>query len=114
MYIRLIAISADEKEAAQILDSVLKEIQKSIINKEIRLLEPYWKIEGRYEIEANINLDFDSNFSNNRIQTFLNSISDKWIMYGSPVNEVLASQTTEGCNILKNGVSLINIFFENM
>jgi hypothetical protein len=36
---------------------------------------------------------------------------EKWIEFGNPIDEVLASETTKGCNYIKKGINMINIFY---
>lgn len=53
-------------------------------------------------------MQFNEAFTQNEFARFLENISDKWTDYG---DSVLASDTTEGCNYIKKGVGLIEIFF---
>jgi hypothetical protein len=107
MYIRLFANSQTEGEALSVFENVISYITNIIKCKEIKKIEPYWKIEGVYEIGAEIELNED--LKGDYLKGFLNSISDKWIFYGNPANEVLASDSTESCTYLKVGVKMINI-----
>ena len=58
--------------------------------------------------EIGFEVQFNEAFTQNEFTRFLESISDKWTDYG---DSVLASDTTEGCNYIKEGVGLIEIFF---
>lgn len=109
MLFRLFAYSNSESEAKKVFDSIINNIENSIVYKEYKKIEPYWKIEGIYVIEVKIELDKD--FNEEKKEEFLKSIADKWTMFGNPVDEVLASETTEGCNYIKKGVNMINIFY---
>ena len=110
MYIRLFAISCNKDEAIHIFNNVISEIKNNNIrSQEIVKNEPYWKIDGVYVVE--VDLELASSFSNEQIEVFLYSIADKWVFFGNPINEALASDTTEGCNYLKNGIKMINIIY---
>lgn len=109
MLVRLFAYSNSKDAAKKFFNSIINNIESSIVNKEYKRIEPYWKIEGVFVIEVNIELNKDFNEKNK--EEFLNSIADRWIMFGNPINEVLASETTDGCNYIKKGVSMINIFY---
>ena len=58
--------------------------------------------------EIGFEVQFNEAFTQNEFARFLESISDKWIDEG---DSVLASDTAEGCNYIKDGVGLIEIFF---
>ena len=59
--------------------------------------------------EIGFEVQFNEAFTQEKFERFLESISDKWIEFGL---SILASDTTEGCNYIKEGVGLIEIFFE--
>lgn len=109
MLFRLFAYSNDEVEAKSVFESIINDIESSIVYKEYKKIEPYWKIEGIYVVTVRIELHND--FEGENKEDFLKSISDKWITFGNPIDEVLASETTEGCNFIKKGVNMINIFY---
>ncbi|WP_238917732.1 hypothetical protein [Clostridium sp. YIM B02555] len=109
MLIRLFAYSNNEVQAKNIFDSITSSINSSIVFKEYKKIEPYWKIEGIYLIEVRIELD--KYFKEESMEEFLKSIADKWIVFGNPIEEVLASEATEGCNYIKKGVNMINISY---
>lgn len=46
------------------------------------------------------------------INKILENIADKWIRFGSPTTELLASDTTENSNFILEGLKMINIHFE--
>ena len=58
--------------------------------------------------EIGFEVQFNEAFTQDKFTRFLEGISDKWTDYG---DSVLASDTTEGCNYIKEGVGLIEIFF---
>lgn len=58
--------------------------------------------------KTKLEVQFNEAFTQNEFARFLENISDKWTDYG---DSVLASDTTEGCNYIKDGVGLIEIFF---
>lgn len=109
MYIRLFANANNSDEALQILDRAIYSIKNDIETQEIVKLEPYWKIEGVYIVETNIVLR--ERIKEEQLKHFLNEIADKWIFYGGHVNEALTSETTQGCNYIKKGINMINIFY---
>lgn len=108
MLFRVFEYSNNQDEAKLIFESVISEIQNSIISKEYKKIEPYWKIEGIYVVEVSIKLD--KSFNRDKYEKFLKSISDKWISYGDPVDEIIASETIEDCNYTKEEINMINIF----
>lgn len=109
VFIRLFAHSTNEDDSKRIFNEMMDCELDNIDNIEYVAIEPYWKIDGIYKLEANVN--FKITFTEKRITKFLDSISDKWTFFGNPVEEALASETTEGCNYIKNGVNMVNIFF---
>ena len=58
--------------------------------------------------KTKLEVQFNEAFTQDKFTKFLESISDKWIDEG---DSVLASDTAEGCNYIKDGVGLIEIFF---
>lgn len=109
MFIRLFTYSTNEEEYKKILNEIInKEIQ--FIDKiEYVTFEPYWKLDDIYKVEVNLNLK--EKLSEERIKKIFDSISDKWMYFGDPIEEALASETMEGCNYIKDGVNMIDIFF---
>ena len=108
MFIRLFAYANNENNAKLVTNSVLDSIYHNIDKIEYDSCEPYWKINGIYKVEIKVLLK--ESLTDGQFQFFINDISDKWLLFGSPTDEFLASETTEGCNYIKSGVSLINIF----
>lgn len=109
MFIRLFTHSSNEEESKKILNEIIDKELQYIDKIEYVTIEPYWKLDGIYIVEVNVNLIVE--FNEEKIKDFLQSISDKWIYFGNPLEEALASETTEGCNYIKDGINMINIFF---
>ena len=110
MIIRLFAFATNDNEARLVIDNVLDSINQNIERTEYLSCEPYWKIEGVYAVELKIS--FKNEISEINIENWLNDISDKWLLFGSPTNEFLASITTKDCNFIKDGIYMINIIFD--
>lgn len=109
MFIRAFIYSNSKDEAQDIFESIIESVKDSIKNKEYIENKPYWKIEGIYVVEVKIL--FDNKFNKSYNDKLLKSICDKWITYGNPIEEVLACDDNEGCNFIKNGLKMINIFY---
>jgi hypothetical protein len=109
MFVRLFVDANDENEALNTYQWMIKKIENYIKSEEIKKIEPYWKIEGVFIIETQMEFIFDA--TNEMFMNILNCISDKWIFSGIPVDEALASVDTEGCNYIIDGLKLINIFY---
>ena len=110
MFIRLFAYAANEPKSRQIVDNAVKGICDYIDSIEIISCKPYWKISGVYENEVKVVLKND--LTDAQLKTWLNDISDKWLYWGSPANEMLASETTEDCHYIMDGVNMINVFLD--
>lgn len=110
MFIRLYVNAKSELEARLVLEKVLKIFQPVLKSNEIQKVEPYWKIDGVYVVE--ITMLISEGKTEIEMNGLLESIADKWIRFGSPTTELLASDTTENCNFLLNGLKMINIHFE--
>ena len=109
MFIRIFTYFKDEYEIKIMIDEIINK-QIEIINKvEYITIEPYWKLEGIYKVEAEVDLKLE--FTEEIREKFLYSISDKWTYFGNSMEEALASETTEGCNYIKDGINMINIIF---
>lgn len=106
MYIRLLSYSDDKEQAKKIVNDLLQNERQYINKIEYKRFEPYWKFDDMFEIGFEV--QFNEAFTQDKFTRFLESISDKWTDYG---DSVLASDTTEGCNYIKDGVGLIEIFF---
>lgn len=110
MFIRLYENAKSEREARLVLEKVLKIFEPVLKNKEIKKVEPYWKIDGVYVVEMTMLISEDK--TEVEINGILESIADKWTRFGSPTTELLASDTTENCNFILEGLKMINIHFE--
>ena len=106
MYIRLLSYSDDKEQAKKIVNDLLQNERQYINKIEYKRFEPYWKFDDMFEIGFEV--QFNEDFTQNEFAMFLENISDKWTDYG---DSVLASDTTEGWNYIKEGVGLIEIFF---
>lgn len=107
MYIRLFANTSNSDEALSILSDALHDIKDIIETQEIVKSEPYWKVEEVYVVETEITLR--EQLQTEKLKHFLYGIADKWISYGEPINEAVASETTKDCNFIMKGVNMINI-----
>ncbi|MHA2960490.1 hypothetical protein [Priestia megaterium] len=110
MFVRLYVTAQNETEAKENLKVVLEKIKQILVKTNVEKLEPYWKFDDIYVVELNLIVKKD--LSLNELNTLLKTISDKWQCYGEPINEFLASKTTEGCNYILKGVEMINIYLE--
>ncbi|HBI02455.1 MAG TPA: hypothetical protein DDY49_00310 [Paenibacillaceae bacterium] len=106
MFIRIYLNTDNQQDALNILENVLNQLDVEIQNKEIVKVEPYWKMEEVYIIEVSFLVN---KLTEEGFEKFLEKISDKWTYFDHPINEVLASETTDGCTFLFPGVKLINI-----
>ena len=111
MFIRLFAYADNERTAKSIANDVLSSLARCIDKVDYVSCEPYWKIDGTYKIEMSI--VFVNQLTDSQFHSFMNDVSDKWLFFGSPPDELLASDTTEGCSYIKTGVSLINVFLND-
>lgn len=109
MNIRLYVKSNNEPEALLVFEKVLKIFSSIMVSKEVLKIEPYWKIDGVYFVEVKI---ITKEITENKMEKILESISDRWIQFGSPPTEFLASDTTENCNYILDGLKMIDILFE--
>lgn len=109
MFINLFIYSDNEENAKKIVNELFKNEQSYIKKIEYKRFEPYWKFDNMFEIEFEV--QFNEAFTQEKFEKFIGKISDKWTSLGDPVHSILASDTTEGCNYIKEGVGLIEIFF---
>lgn len=107
MFIRLFAYAIDETKAKMVLDDVIKAIKFDIEGIDYLKCEPYWKMDGIYEMELKITLK--RKLSDTEFNAFLENVSDRWMLFGTPPDEMLTSITMEGCSYIKNGVYLLNV-----
>ena len=110
MLFRFFIYANAENEARYIYTECIKDIKDNIVNDFYDLIiKPYWKISGIYVLEISIEL----NIEKGSFWRFLESMSDSWLKFGSTLaDELLASETSEGCKYMKKGLSMVNIFFE--
>ena len=106
MFIRLFAECDDKETALDIYRDVMSGMKECVENEEIDV-KPYWKMKGIFVVEAEV--DLKRELCEEELNQFLESVSDKWLRFGDPTDEFLASVTTEGCNYMKKGVYMINI-----
>lgn len=104
MFIKFFVESKDESEAMKLVEDSLNEIEENIKKKEFKSITSYWKMENTYIVEMIIEL------SQEALHGFLYSYSDKWLEFGFPVDELVASLNNHECTYMKNGFVLINIF----
>ena len=109
MLIRLLPYSDDEENAKKIVNDLLQNERQYINKIEYKRFEPYWKFDDMFEIEFEV--QFNEAFTQKEFERFIGEISDKWTCLGDPVQSILASDTTEGCNYIKKGIGLIKISF---
>ena len=109
MFIRIFTYFQDEYKIKMMINEIINKQIDNINKVEYITIEPYWKIEGVYKVEVEV--DLESELTEQVREKFLYSISDKWTYFGKPIEEALASETTEGCNYIKDGINMINIIF---
>lgn len=108
MFIRLFANSTSEDEAISVYKNINCIIESKIKIEEIKKVEPYWKIDDIYVVEAEI--EFINALGEEPLKEFLYSIADNWQFFGNPTDEALASFEDAG-DYIKHGVRMINIFY---
>lgn len=101
--------ATSEEESKIVCKNILEELNMYIAKIKIMYNIPYWKIEGIYEMSIQIEALIDLIKEDKWIE-FLNNITDKWVEYGDPVNEILISRNLEGCNFIRDDVEMINMF----
>lgn len=75
----------------------------------LKSIEEYWKIRGTYVVRFTIKVEKDN------LPLFLDSLSDVWEEYGCPkTDELLASRNNINCKYIKEKISLINIFLDEI
>lgn len=110
MFIRVFIDALSDDEALIKYRNINEVIYPEIKNENIKKNELYWKIEGVYVIEAKF--EFFEELSEEIINKYLESIADNWQYFGNPVDEALASSSDEDISFIKEGVRMINVFFE--
>lgn len=109
MFMRVFVEADNSETAAKMVEDICAILQKEIEVVEIVKNEPYWKMQGVYVLETKI--DFRGELSTSTLNEFLTAISDKWLFFGDPVNEALASDANQDCNYIKKGLKMINLFY---
>ena len=107
MFINLFIYSDNEENAKKIVNDLLQNERQYINKIEYKRFEPYWKFDDMFEIGFEV--QFNEAFTQDKFTRFLESISDKWVDEG---DSLFASDTTEGCNYIKDGIGLINIIYD--
>ncbi|MDN4618536.1 hypothetical protein QCD85_10540 [Paenibacillus sp. PsM32] len=110
MFVRLFVNAKSETEARVVLEKVFRIFSPILENKEIKKIEPYWKMDEVYIVE--ITMLISENQTESKLNRILECIANKWIRFGDPVTELLASDTTENCIFMLEGIKMINIQFE--
>lgn len=110
MFIRLYVNAINEYEVQPILEVFLNKFQPILNSQRVQKIEAYWKMDNVYIVELTLMLLHDINET--ELNRVLVNIADKWSSFGSPTNELLASETTNGCNYILNGINMINIHLE--
>lgn len=109
MFVRLFAACDDGEAALDIYRDALAGMKEYVENENIIDVKPYWKMKGIFVVEAELHLKKEWN--GQKLNQFMSSISDTWLRFGDPADELLASVTAEGCTGMKRGVYMINIHF---
>lgn len=110
MFIRLY-LNAKNKDAAQhALNKFLQILKPIVENNKLLKIEPYWKIENIYVVE--IDVINTKNYTKTKLNELLREISDNWIEFDDPVNELLASSTGDSCNFILPEFNMINIYLD--
>lgn len=109
MRIRIFINAVTEEEATEVYKRFIDLTNSAIKSEKITRVEPYWKFEDMFIIEAHVLLNCD--VYSERFDEFLHKISDKWSFFGIPINEALASATTKGCRYIIDKIEMVNIFY---
>lgn len=108
MFFRFFIYAGNDDEAIKIFDDCLKDIKYYIIKKSNFTIEPYWKFTNMYVVEVSLKLEIEKG----KFITFMDSISDNWLQFGS--DELLASENIDGFSgNIKNKISMVNAFMED-
>lgn len=109
VFARIFIRSNTVDEAMEIYQKFIKIIREFVKTEKVEKIEPYWKYDDTHVVETNIILTCD--LGSTEFKELLYKISDKWTFLGKPVNNAIASITTEGCDYVINGIDMINIFY---
>ena len=107
MFIRYFVASDSQNDAVSLINNDYKKIDYYISKKEIKKVLPYWKIDNVYIVEVIIDLQTDM------LKSFMDYYSDKWLEYGCPVDEYVASKNIQECTFIRTGYEMINIFLDS-
>ena len=99
MFVRLFAACGDGEAALDIYRDALAGMKEYVENENIIDVKPYWKMKGIFVVEAELHLKKEWN--GEKLNQFMSSISDTWLRFGDPADELLASVTAEGCTGMK-------------
>ncbi|GAA0741814.1 hypothetical protein [Clostridium oceanicum] len=108
MFIRSFVYADSKIEAESVFEDIVTYIKSNIKSRKYIKNEPYWKCDKMFVVEVEIGLN--KYLNEVEINEFLKSISNKWLTFGNPINEIVVSDATEDCILEKNNVSMINIF----
>ena len=107
MYFTLYSYAKDIAESKELFEKVISKFPPGEITESDG--ENYWKIEGVFVYGAKLNVCL----SIQEIRAILENICDKWLNFGSPVQEFLASDTIEGgCTFFDNRIKMIIVYLD--
>lgn len=108
MFIRMFLYAKTKEEAINLSNSILLNLDIQIDRKKIVELEPYWKIDGIYEIGIEIILK-NKSISKKILENFLKSLSNKWLSYGEPIYEILVTRNLDNTILTNKKIEMISI-----
>ncbi|WP_338751109.1 hypothetical protein [Bacillus sp. FJAT-52991] len=109
MFIRLYLNAKNKDQAQHSINKFLKIFEPITESEQLLKVEPYWKIENIYVAE--IDIIPQENYTSKSLNEILYEISDHWIEFGDPVNELLASATDDNCKFIIPEFNMVNIHF---
>lgn len=112
MFVRMFLYADTKEEALRISDDVLRNLDARIDRKTVVESEPYWKMEGVYQIGTALRLK-QSVISKAVMRMFLKSLSNIWLTYGEPVDEFLVTRNLEHAVLTNEKVEMVLIFIED-
>ncbi|MBD5136548.1 MAG: hypothetical protein HDT39_11405 [Lachnospiraceae bacterium] len=112
MFIRMFLYAKSKKETISICSNILSNIDIHIEKRKVVEIVPYWKIEGVFQIELSIALKNNS-IDSNDWERFLKTLSNIWLSYGEPIDEILITRKLDGSIIDNEKIEMINIFLDN-